>query len=342
MQSQVDVRVLAAALMLSAFAANGQDMTEVPVTPADNAAMNGVYRAFLNAHPHAGATPLQRDSTRQVGRWSDRGPVDGSGNSSGKRQDPGDLQYHGGPVLPSVVHHTIFVNTGGGCAPNACWGDPIGFLRDLNRSNFIHVTDQYVGKSADNRYPVGANYVVSYPTTSNPLTDNDMATIAYAVARFSGQNGYGHMYHVFLRPGQDVCFDASFTVCASNVFCAYHSSFEADIGHVIYSVEPYADVLGCRVPPGTPNGTLVDSTDSVLSHESIEAITDPDGNAFWNSHNLINFGAEIGDECEFITFLPTGVFFDPVRVQLNGKPYAIQTEYSNQGHACLAGRTDDD
>ena len=243
-------------------------------------------------------------------------------------------------MVTTWLHHTVFVNTTSSCLPNSCWGDPIGFLGDLNRSDFIHVTDQYVGANANNRYPVGNNFAVTYPVGPKPLLDSDMQNIAYAVAKFSQQTGYGHIFHIFLVPGQDICFDASFTVCASNIFCAYHSSFDADIGHVLYSVEPFADVLGCQAPPGTPNGQLIDSTDSVLSHESIEAITDPDGNAWWNSHNLINFGAEIGDECEFIQFTPNGVFFDPVTVSLNGKAYAIQTEYSNKGHACLAGRPD--
>ena len=51
----------------------------------------------------------------------------------------------------------------------------------------------------------------------------------------SGDAGYGHIYHVFIPPGQDGCFDATFTVCASNVFCAYHSSVDfTDVGPSLY------------------------------------------------------------------------------------------------------------
>ena len=337
------LRGIAVAVVVSAVGARAEDITQVRVLPS-NAAAGGVTSGFRQAQPRAGSTALQKASTRQVDRsrgdLSGQGKGQGDGQGSNARQDPGDLQYHGGPVVTTWLHHTVFVNTTSSCLPNSCWGDPIGFLGDLNRSDFIHVTDQYVGANANNRYPVGNNFAVTYPVGPKPLLDSDMQNIAYAVAKFSQQTGYGHIFHIFLVPGQDICFDASFTVCASNIFCAYHSSFDADIGHVLYSVEPFADVLGCQAPPGTPNGQLIDSTDSVLSHESIEAITDPDGNAWWNSHNLINFGAEIGDECEFIQFTPNGVFFDPVTVSLNGKAYAIQTEYSNKGHACLAGRPD--
>ena len=343
METRGMLRILAAAVALSAVGARAGNEIQVRVLPSDRAAVNGAFRETRHAQPHAGATPEQKASLRQLNRSPLRGPEGNAGAGPNQaRQDPGDLQFHGGPVLPTLVHHSIFVNTDDACPPNTCWGDPVGFLRNLNKSNFIHLVDQYVGANNSNRYSVGNNFIVTYPVGANPLTDDDMATIAHAVAAFSGQSGYGHIFHVFLKPGQDVCFDSSFRVCASNVFCAYHNSFDSDIGHIIYSVEPFADVLGCQVPPGTPNGQLADSQNSALSHESIEAITDPDGNAWWNSHNLINFGAEIGDECEFIKFEPNAVFFDPVTVRLNGKLYAIQTEYSNEGHACLSGRPNGD
>jgi len=342
MKTRGVLRWFAAATFLVGIGARAENFTEVQVSPSDRAAANGFDRALQHAQPRAGSTANQKASLRQVDRSRLAGELPHADSSGGSgRQDPGDLQYHGGPVLPTLVHHTIFVNPSSSCPANSCFGDPIGFLRDLNRSEFIHVTDQYVGAHGNNRYPVGNNFTINYPTGSNPLTDLDMETIAYVVAKASHQSGYGHIFHVFLVPGQDVCFDSSFSVCASNVFCAYHSSFDADIGHVLYSVEPFANVLGCQVPPGTPNGQLVDSTDSALSHESIEAITDPDGNAWWNLLNLVNFGEEIADECEFISFTPDGVFFDPVTVRLNGKRYGIQTEYSNKGHACVTGRSDD-
>jgi len=344
MRTRGVLQCLATATALMAFGARGEDFTEVQIAPSDRAAVNGFQSGLQHAQPRAGSTAGQKASLRGVDRSRLAGDLrhDDSSGGGSKRQDPGDLQYHGGPVVPTWQHHAVFVNPSASCPPNTCFGDPIGFLGDLNRSDFIHVTDQYVGAHNNNRYPVGNNFVVNgYPVGSNPLTDLDMEIIAYSVAKSSHQTGYGHIFHIFLVPGQDVCFDSTFQVCASNVFCAYHNSFDSDVGHVLYSVEPFANVLGCQVPPGTPNGQLVDSTDSALSHESIEAITDPDGNAWWNSHNLINFGAEIGDECEFIQFTPNGIFFDPVTVRLNGKPYAIQTEYSNGGHACLAGRNDD-
>jgi hypothetical protein len=257
---------------------------------------------------------------------------------------PGDLQFHGGPVVQSTVQHLIFVNLvrGTSCHTIAtCWGDPGTFLRDLGNSNFIHVVDQYVGSEEEGRYTVSQTPVsVNYPTGPHPLTNIDILTIVHAVAAVLG-TGYGNIYHVFLLPGQDECFDSTFSFCYSPdnpstfAFCAFHGSVTfRDIGHVLFSLEPFQNVRGCSEKPGTPNGQLIDSTNSVLSHETFEIITDPDLNAWFNSLNLSLFGEEIGDECSFIIFTPTGVFFDPSNVTLDGRKYAAQPEYNNARHAC--------
>jgi hypothetical protein len=121
-------------------------------------------------------------------------------------------------------------------------------------------------------------------------------------------------------------------------FCAYHGSVHDSNGNVaLYTVEPYVNVSGCNVRPGTPNGQLADTTNNTLSHELIETITDPRGTAWWNQVNLLLYGEEIADECLFLYFTATDVFSDPSLVRLNHKLYAIQPEYSNSHHACTSG-----
>jgi hypothetical protein len=247
---------------------------------------------------------------------------------------PGDLVYHGGAVVEFAESHAIYMQPNGNCPIAVCWGNPEGFLRDLGKSEFIHVTDQYVGMESNNRYKVGQRALVPYTPPAVPFTDNDILGIIHAVASVTGETGYGHIYHVFLPPGQDECFDSTFTVCASNVFCAYHSSADfTDIGHILYSVEPYANVEFCQVKPGTPNGFLVDSTNDVVSHELIETITDPDGTGWWNSVGEGMFGQEIADECVF--FFPP-IYSDPAIIKVRGNLYALQPEYNNRQHACTA------
>jgi hypothetical protein len=76
-------------------------------------------------------------------------------------------------------------------------------------------------------------------------------------------------------------------------FCAYHNS-----------VEPFQNVNDCQVRPGTTNGQLLDSTNSLLSHELIETITDPDGDAWISFRAVVLARLEIGDECELFVILP--------------------------------------
>lgn len=262
---------------------------------------------------------------------------------------PADLEFHGGPTVQSAEQSAIFINPTAQCPPNSCFGDPVGFLQSLSGSRFIAITNQYVNASGQERYPVGINYMVPGYSPSagagKPFTNFDMAIAAYSIAAQTGSFGYGHIYHLFLPPGQDVCFDNTFSVCYSpdNLntwsFCAYHGSVTDGAGNVVlYTVEPYQNVSGCNVRPGTPNGQLMDSTNSTLSHETFETITDPQANAWWNSLDDGIYGEEIGDECAFLLFTPNNVYFDPSIVSLNGKPYAVQPEYSNGMHACTTLR----
>jgi hypothetical protein len=264
---------------------------------------------------------------------------------------PADLTYQGGAVLQTTQHHAIYLRYNGVCPVATCWGNPEGFLADLSRSNFIHVTDPYVGTSGYDRYQVGAHAFANFYSThsfapgSAPFTDNDMLALVHAVAKQSGQTGYGHLYHVFLPPGTDECFDNTYRQCYSPdnfnafAFCAYHSSVVFnDIGEVLYSVEPYQNTPGCNQPPNTPNGQLADSTNSVLSHEVFETITDPDGTAWWNGGGDLDLqGYEIGDECQWVTVVNNNYYFYPGTFSYGGRTYAVQREYSNQIHGCSMG-----
>ena len=286
----------------------------------------------------------------------------GSGLPRGLRF-PGDLQYHGGPVIATAQQHTLFFDVTAACPYDAaaCWGDPVTFLANLSAStNLSHITDQYVGSTANNRYPLGIQYEAS---GFNPIfggtkfTDADMANIADLAAQLqtiiTGVSGFGvgHVYHIFLTPGTDECFDTTYSVCyspdnpATFFFCGYHSSAVDPVnGTVVYTVEPYENVPGCAVGPVTPNGTLADSTNNVLSHEWTETITDPINGSGWNNTNDNGlYGQEIGDECSFLAYNSLGQItgFGPSYVKLNNVAYAVQPEYSNKQHACATSPFDE-
>jgi hypothetical protein len=254
-----------------------------------------------------------------------------------------DLVNFGGAKLMSTKSHPVYVNMAScGGTVALCWGNPVQFLTDLSNSTFIHLTDQYVGTVSNNRYPAGTSATATVPLyVSNVVGQDDILAVVHTAAKALG-TGYGHIYHVFLPKGVDTCFDLTSSCYSpdnpsSFFFCAYHGSVTySDIGHVLLSVEPYQNVPGCQAAPPNPNGILADSTNSVLSHELIETITDPDPGSGWVSDkSLIVAGAEIGDLCE-----PLGnssaQFLDPT-LTLNGKKYELQLEYGNNYHACTPG-----
>jgi hypothetical protein len=248
---------------------------------------------------------------------------------------PADVTFHGGKIVQNAEQHLVYFDCSIG--PSKCWGNPARFLEDLSKSAFVHLVDQYVGTNTSHRYPVGTSVSINQPLQTFVLGQNDILAIVHAAAAKLGlKGGYTDIVHVFLPEDVDTCIDLT-NICYSPdsppsfVFCAYHGSVDfSDIGHVLYSVEPFQDVSGCQVSSPSPNGQLVDSTASVLSHETFEVITDPDGDAWWADKTLNEQFAEIADICEpFATSAPVLI--------VNGKKYKLQLEYSNKYHACTHG-----
>jgi hypothetical protein len=152
-----------------------------------------------------------------------------------------DLVYFGGKVLKSTIAHAVYVNMSSCGTIATCWGNPERFLSDLSNSHFIHLTDQYLGTTANNRYSVGKAVQATVPLfISNVVSQADIFAVVHAAAKVHG-TGYGHIYHVFLPKGEDTCFDLT-NICYSPdnlpsfFFCAYHGSLDFnDIGHVLIS-----------------------------------------------------------------------------------------------------------
>lgn len=282
------------------------------------AARHAAFAQNRETHPKAAAVNADSDSAVSSAPSIPALPAPGF--------YPADLSnpFHGS-VLTHAQSNNIYVN----CSA-ACWGNPSNFLTNLAHSDFIRITDQYVGTTGTYRYPVGASSSVTASLHAT-LWPNDILGIVHAAARTHG-SGYAHIYHVFLPKGTDVCLSA--TQCYSPnrqstfIFCAYHGRADfTGIGPVLFTVQPYQNVPGCSVAQPSTNGALVDSTASTLSHELIETITDPDADAWVARNSLVDYGAEIGDLCEKPAF-------NYPAFTLYVKPYAIQPEYSNKYHAC--------
>lgn len=273
----------------------------------------------------------QQGALPGMGQINTAFPVPGEWNPSNLVDFGGDSGNTFG--LVSTNQTNIYLN----CPAHnqSCWGTKSGditnFQNNLAASVFIHINDQYVGNTSNNRYPLVDQWWADWGLNTAPwgaptLLDSTAQTIAAVVATNRGNAyGYGNLYHIFVPNGTDVCFDSSYGVCYSPdhgstfYFCGYHGSFNYNGNHILYSVEPYDPVPGCMVG----GMTNTDAQVNVLSHETFEAITDPDPNFQWNSP--VGLG-EIGDVCAWNIYTVT----------LNTIKYHIQLEYSNKGFGCRA------
>lgn len=350
-----------AALLLTAFTlslactAQAQANSQVKIVKAPTSKTNiNVLASAFHATPttFAGAkqklAPINAKGARGAAvaksdpaLTSNSAPGPKTAVPSGTHFYPADLVNYGGPTSTSATFYNIYVNIGGAgdIAPN--WGNPNGFLYDLGKSSFIHLTDQYTGNNALTQpYGIAGIQYILEDSYTGIATDSDIQQWAYDLAQVSGGGpGLNNIYHFYFTQGTDVCFDSTDTVCyspdnpSSWYFCAYHGAVNIDgYGTILYTVEPFQDIPGCQVQTPSPNGQLADSTNSVLSHETFETITDPlPGYGWVNGTSLDLSGYEIGDECQALSS-STGAM-DPT-FYINGHQYEVQLEYSNYYHGC--------
>ncbi|MCU1387666.1 MAG: hypothetical protein JWL72_1004, partial [Ilumatobacteraceae bacterium] len=143
-----------------------------------------------------------------------------------------------------------------------------------------------------------------------------------------------HFYPMFFGPG--VMTSDGPDSDSVSVYCAYHSAAQAGDKILVYGNEPYEE-SGCDAGQA-PNGNLqADSAISTLSHEIIEALTDPADPRAWNDGT----GAEIADVCgnDYGEALgstdPNNASGTQYNQVINGGMYYTQTEFSNQAFATL-------
>ncbi|HEY8698206.1 MAG TPA: hypothetical protein VIM02_11335 [Rhizomicrobium sp.] len=246
---------------------------------------------------------------------------------------PEDLGWYGGPVVTSASH----INVYWGKPDGSVWGYPASYEYYLNLSVMSETLNRYTGNSlySTGHYPV-ANW---YWNNGNPGSLVYQSQIASLVQYMAGQDytyrgarlGYTDIYHVFLPPGTDTCFDDPRNGCYNPdgrapgpfTFCGYHYSTKLSNGTVVlYSVEPFESVYGCSTGTNTSNDTA-----NVLGHEIAETVTDPIPGTAWKAQWHPDYGQEVGDVC-------SGQFFYHY---LAGANYYTQDWYGNNYHQCVDG-----
>jgi hypothetical protein len=254
----------------------------------------------------------------------------------------GNLRYHNGPTMRTTsVTYAIFWEPSGSSV-SATYNSLIQrYFGDSGGSGLYNNNTQYYdgGGHIVNSSSVGGAWVdtADYPTpgctdSATPASCVSDAQIQAEVSRALSVNGWtgglNHLFFVFTAKGEGSCYNSS--NCSFTQFCAYHSNFTSGGQTVLYANMPYADTdaSACDIPGSkSPNGDIAaDSTINVTSHEHMEAVTDPEGNAWYDL-----FGYEIGDKCAW-TFGTVGS--NGANVTWNGHAYIVQREWDNHISGC--------
>jgi PKD repeat protein len=285
------------------------------------------------------------------------------------------LDYHGGPVLHGMTVRTIFWEPSNGTKPfpagyetlvNRFYADvahdsgqttnpyssvvqyPDGVGPAAYRSTFagsFHVTDPLPLSDCSDPVHVGAN-----PPPC--IMDQDLtAEIAKVMADHGLAPRDGDYFALYLAPDIVDCADDGTGVlaCSTDVYCAYHSSFTEGNNptNVLYANEPYPlapsvdpPSAGCDTKASPNSNPPADDIIDTSSHEQNETVTDPLGTGWWVDDGGPDEGMENGDKCNFQWTPDDGPPNPAGNVTINGNPYLIQLEWSNDGLACVTSYTD--
>ncbi|MBS1964199.1 MAG: hypothetical protein JST60_00035 [Chloroflexi bacterium SZAS-1] len=291
-----------------------------------------------------------------VGTPNGHGPIRGIVKAKGQNQaalpfaGSGKLTYHGGPVMHTNKTFAIYWVPSGFSVSTNYQSTINKFFQDVaassgSTSNVYYSTTQYYDNTKGNilhSSSFGGAYLDTNPFPSSGCTDSvSQTTICLSDAQLQAEidrvvalkgwpRGATNMFFMFTAKNVGSCYDNA--NCAFSQFCAYHSDFGTGANLTIYANQPYATTVSSGCDTGQrPNNDDADATINVTSHEHAEAITDYNGDAWYDAS-----GYENGDKCAwtFGTALggSTGHKYNQV---LGTGHYYLQREWSNATNKCL-------
>ncbi|MGB9182749.1 MAG: hypothetical protein WCB67_01685 [Solirubrobacteraceae bacterium] len=293
----------------------------------------GHFRGVVTAHTAAGRAL--------------RAQLHGAGAANSILGTATNMTYNGGPVMHTDANYSIYWEPSGYSTPASYKSIIDGYFTNVAgangaTSNDYSVATQYPDGSGAFSYGASFGWRIldtnPYPAsgcssgTGPCITDAQLQTELNNVISSHGlPRGTGNLYFVYFPSGVTTCFDSTGSQCSGNVYCAYHSSVGSGSSTTLYANMPYDGVSGCESGQ-YPNGDVAaDSELNVTSHENIEAITDPLGNAWYDLT-----GQEIGDKCNFNFGSPLGgAAGSEYNESISSGHYWLQQEWSNAASGCV-------
>jgi hypothetical protein len=225
------------------------------------------------------------------------------------------LTYFGGPILTHVSVHPVF------------WNSATKLQANINAFYPAVVgSSSAMYTSVLTQYNIGTGTSVAGITDTNSTRSIKDSAIQNRLKTLIGQGSLpapnaNTYYPVHFPSGMTISLGSSRS-CVQ--FCAYHSTFVLNGVNVNYGVIPDIGQSGCN--GGCGGSTVTNNTDSVASHELVEATTDPAvGLATVFGPPLGWYdqpdNQEIGDLCNAQQGTAAG--------------FTIQKEWSNSANACV-------
>jgi len=233
------------------------------------------------------------------------------------------ISYHGGPVMLGTVnvYYIWYGNWSGNSATNILAKLP----GDLSGSGYEHINTTYYNGSA--QHVAGTMTLVKQVNDNysqgTALSDAQIQTIvANQINSGALPKDSNGLY--FVLTSSDVNATSGF--CTN--YCGWHTDGTIAGLNVKYAFvgNPDRCPSACEDQTTSPNGNAgADGMASIIAHESEEAISDPDLNAWYDRR-----GYENADKCAW-TFGTTSTASNGSKynVTLGGKQYLIQQNWVN-------------
>jgi hypothetical protein len=229
-----------------------------------------------------------------------------------------NISYHGGPTITQAKVVSIFWGSewGTNTNPSSLAQGIYNFFGQFGTTPEYNVITQYSGIQQTNLTNM------FWVDTSNPPTNVTDADVTAEVTRYFASHAGpddSTIYEVFLPSTSYASFGTSDSCGGPNlVFCAYHSNFSLSGHDVKYASMPFPSCGGCQ----STGFTTEQNFDHFACHETREAVTDPDGTAWYDRR-----GNEADDKCAWspAPFIGTG-------------GYGYQYEWSNANSGCVKTR----